>query len=228
MLKIDITQQIHTTPGNKTLRVDAEINTGELICFKGASGIGKTTILRMIAGLIKPEYGRISFKDELWCDTEKKIFVPASKRRTGLMFQDFALFPNMTVFEQVSYAQSIRDKEKAMELLECFDLGMLKDRTPAKLSGGQKQRVALARAIASEPSMLLLDEPFSALDWDLKASLIETIKYAHEMLGSLSLVVCHDPQDIDALAGRILQFEYLNEKIEVRSCAKQFISSSTL
>ncbi|MFR9603168.1 MAG: ATP-binding cassette domain-containing protein [Rikenellaceae bacterium] len=208
MLKISAKQPMVTSHGRSIFEVDINIPAGELVCLSGASGIGKTTLLRIISGLVKPHRGYVEFDGEVWCDTDKKIFAPASTRRTGLMFQDFALFPNMSVMEQIIYAQPTKDREHAMELLECFGISALSSRKPHQLSGGQKQRVALARAIASEPTMLLLDEPFSALDWELKESLRESIKRAHEMLGSISLLVCHDPADIAAMATSILYFEF--------------------
>ncbi len=208
MLEIDIKQPLYTVEGRSRLEVRADLNLGEIVCLQGASGIGKTTLLRIISGLVKPHRGRIAFDGELWCDTDKGVFVPASKRRTGLMFQDFALFPNMTIFEQVLYAQPNRSEDRVLELLERFGIAALKDRHPHQLSGGQKQRVALARAIASEPTMLLLDEPFSALDWDLKESLRESIREAHKMLGSITMIVCHDPADIKAMASTVLHFNF--------------------
>ncbi len=208
MLKIDIKQPLYTVRGRSLLEVKAEINGGEIVCLQGASGIGKTTLLRIISGLIKPHRGVVEFDGDVWCDTENGIYTPVAKRKTGLMFQDFALFPNMSVSEQVLYAQGVKDKERVMALLECFGIATLKDRYPHQLSGGQKQRVALARAIASEPTMMLLDEPFSALDWDLKESLRESIREAHKMLGSISIMVCHDPADIEAMATSVLSFGF--------------------
>ncbi len=208
MLEIDIKQPLYTVEGRSLLEVRADLNIGDIVCLKGASGIGKSTLLRIISGLLKPHRGRVVFDGEVWCDTDSKLFVPAAKRRTGLMFQDFALFPNMTTFEQIAYAQPAKDEPRVMELLECFNIAALRDRKPHQLSGGQKHRVALARAIASEPTMLLLDEPFSALDWELKESLRESIKRAHEMLDSITLMVCHDPADIEAMATAVLHFEF--------------------
>ncbi len=212
MLEINIKQPLYTVEGRSLLEVNANLNVGDIVCLRGASGIGKSTLLRIISGLVKPHRGHVAFNGDVWCNTDSKIFVPASKRRTGLMFQDFALFPNMTIFEQITYAQPQKNEDLVMELLECFNIATLKNRRPHQLSGGQKQRVALARAIASEPSMLMLDEPFSALDWELKESLRESIKQAHEMLGSITLMVCHDPADITAMATSILNFGFSKSK----------------
>lgn len=208
MLKIDIKQPLYTVRGRSLLQVNAQIYDGDVVCLQGASGIGKTTLLRIISGLIKPHKGIVEFDNQVWCNTDQGIYMPASKRKTGLMFQDFALFPNMTVKEQILYAQPEKQLEKVMALLDSFDIGALKDRYPRHLSGGQKQRVALARAIASEPTMLLLDEPFSALDWDLKDSLRDSIREAHRMLGGITMLVCHDPADIKAMATSVLHFGF--------------------
>ncbi len=208
MLKIDIKQPLYTVQGRSLLEVNATVERGEILCFQGVSGIGKTTLLRIISGLVKPHRGVVEFDGEVWCDTDRGIYMPASKRKTGLMFQDFALFPNMTTLEQVLYAQPERCEDRALALLKCFGIEALCDRYAHQLSGGQKQRVALARAIASEPTMLLLDEPFSALDWDLKESLRESIREAHKMLGSITMMVCHDPADIEAMATSVLKFGF--------------------
>lgn len=206
MLKIDIKHSMLTSYGPSTLKVDIAIPEGELVCLSGDSGIGKTTLLRIIAGLVKPNAGRVEFNDTIWCDTERKIFESAQKRRTGLMFQDYALFPNMTILEQIVYAQSERDLERAHALLESFNLTRLAHRKPFQLSGGQRQRVALARALASNPSLLLLDEPLSALDRQMKQSLMEQIREAHRALGSITLMVCHDADDIAQMATSVLHF----------------------
>ncbi|MFI3266659.1 MAG: ATP-binding cassette domain-containing protein [Rikenellaceae bacterium] len=206
MLKIDIKHPMLTSHGPSTLEVDIAIPDGELVCLSGDSGIGKTTLLRIISGLIKPHTGSVEFNDTVWCDTENKIFESAQKRRTGLMFQDYALFPNMTILEQILYAQLERDTERAHALLESFNLTRLAYRKPFQLSGGQRQRVALARALASNPSLLLLDEPLSALDRQIKLSLMEQIREAHRTLGSITLMVCHDAEDIEQMATSVLHF----------------------
>ncbi|MGE4433960.1 MAG: ABC transporter ATP-binding protein [Bacteroidales bacterium] len=206
MLHIDIEHPMFTAEGQALLRVKLNVQAGELVCLQGASGSGKTTLLRILAGLIKPLTGSIQFGDNKWYDSNTKRFVSARLRRTGLMFQDYALFPNMNVLQQLQYAQAKRDPEHIQQLLNDFGLITLSHRKPQQLSGGQKQRVALARALASRPSMLLLDEPFSALDQELKQNLRETIRQAHKLLGTVTLLVSHDPEEIQSLATSILHF----------------------
>lgn len=206
MLKINIEHPMLTSYGESTLKVDVNIAQGELVCLSGASGIGKTTLLRIIAGLTKPKSGSVVFEGERWCDTRHNIYVSARWRHTALMFQDYALFPNMTIEEQVCYAQRSRDDERVAQLLESFNLTKLAHRRPYQISGGQRQRVALARALASDPTMLLLDEPLSALDKQTKLSLMEHIRSAHRALGSITLMVCHDEDAIEQMATSVLHF----------------------
>ncbi|MFR9592688.1 MAG: ATP-binding cassette domain-containing protein [Rikenellaceae bacterium] len=206
MLKINIEHPMLTSYGRSILKVDVEIPRGEFVCLSGVSGIGKTTLLRIISGLIKPKLGSVGFDKELWCDTSHNIYVSARKRHTALMFQDYALFPNMTIEEQIRYAQRSTDLERVVQLLESFNLTKLAHRRPYQISGGQRQRVALARALASDPTMLLLDEPLSALDSEMKLSLMEQIMDAHKALGSITLMVCHDEREIEKLATSVLHF----------------------
>lgn len=208
MLSVNIQQSLFTVEGRALLNVNVDFKDGELICLRGASGIGKSTLLRIIAGLTKPDSGRVLHDSDVWCDTDAGVYLPANVRRAGLMFQDFALFPNMTVEQQIRYAQPVADSSEMDRLLESFDIKALRSRRPHQLSGGQRQRVAMARAIASKPSLLLLDEPFSALDFELKESVMESIRYAHELLGTTTLLVCHDPHDIERMADKILHFSF--------------------
>ncbi len=208
MLKIDIKHPMLTSQGDSMLEVNLDIPRGEFVCLSGASGIGKTTLLRMISGLVRPKEGTICFDDRVWCDTYSKTYMSAQERRTGLMFQDYALFPNMTIREQITYAQPQRNEEHLDALLDSFDLTRLADCKPSNLSGGQRQRVALARALASNPSLLLLDEPLSALDRDMKLSLMEQIRKAHLALGSVTMMACHDADEIASMATSVLHFRY--------------------
>lgn len=212
MLKIDIEHPMLTSYGRSTLKVNIDIPRGELVCLSGASGIGKSTLLRIVSGLIKPRSGSVEFDGERWCDTVGGVYMSARQRHTALMFQDYALFPNMTIEEQIRYAQREHDAERVVQLLESFNLTKLAHRRPYQLSGGQCQRVALARALASDPTMLLLDEPLSALDRDIKLSLMEQIRAAHQALGSITLMVCHDEDEIKYMASSILHFCYEGEQ----------------
>jgi len=203
-LSISITKAMLTSEGKTNLEVDAQISGNELLCLFGHSGAGKTTILRILAGLTKPDKGRIVFNDTVWFDSDRKINLPPQERNVGYMFQDYALFPNMTVEKNISFAQKEKNKEEVDKLMELFDLQILKNQHPAKLSGGQKQRVALARALAAKPNVLLLDEPLSALDYDMRLALQHEIKKAHDLLNTVTLMVSHDLQEVYHLASSVI------------------------
>jgi molybdate transport system ATP-binding protein len=162
----------------------------------GASGAGKSTLLRMLAGLERPSSGRIEFRGEPWFDATRAIDLPPQRRRAGFLFQDYALFPHLTVLENVAYGSGRRT---AAALLERLGIADLSARKPRAISGGQQQRVALARALAAGPSLLLLDEPLSALD---AATRVRTRRELRRILaesGIPSIVVTHDPTEAIAL-----------------------------
>lgn len=207
MLKIDIQREMLTSEGKTELRVCTEIQENELMCLFGHSGAGKTTLLRILAGLTKPDKGRIVFNDTVWFDADKKINVPPQQRNVGYMFQDYALFPNMTVEKNISFAQKEKNKDEVDKLMKLFDLEVLKNQHPAKLSGGQKQRVGLARALAAKPNVLLLDEPLSALDFDLRLSLQNEIRKAHDLMNTVTLMVSHDLQEVFHLASSVIMLK---------------------
>ncbi len=204
MLKIDIQKTMLSAEGKTSLQVCSEIQENELLCLFGHSGAGKTTLLRILAGLTKPDKGRIVFNDTVWFDSEKKINLPPQQRNVGYMFQDYALFPNMTVEKNISFGQKEKNKEEVDKLLELFDLDILRNQYPEKLSGGQKQRVALARALAAKPNVLLLDEPLSALDFDMRLALQHEIRKAHELLNTVTVMVSHDLQEVFHLASSVI------------------------
>jgi len=204
MLKIDIKRAMLTSEGHTNLEIATEIKSNELLCLFGHSGAGKTTLLRILAGLTKPDKGRIIFNNTVWFDSEKKINLSPQQRNVGYMFQDYALFPNMTVEHNISFAQKIKDKKEVEKLMKLFDLDILRNQHPEKLSGGQKQRVALARALAAKPNLLLLDEPLSALDIDMRLALQYEIKKAHEILNTITLMISHDLQEVFHLAGSVI------------------------
>ena len=204
MLKIDIERSMLTSEGKNLLKVDLEIAENELLCLFGHSGAGKTTLLRILAGLFNPDRGFISFNGQVWYDSAKKINLSPQQRNVGYMFQDYALFPNMTVRKNIEFAQKTKNAEEVDTLLSHFGLEALQKQYPAKLSGGQKQRVALARALAAKPNLLLLDEPLSALDYEMRLNLQEEILKAHELLNSVTLLVSHDKDEVRKLATSVI------------------------
>ncbi|MGB0747235.1 MAG: ABC transporter ATP-binding protein [Magnetospiraceae bacterium] len=176
-----------------------------LTAVLGASGGGKTTLLRLLAGLEKPDAGTITVDGVPWVDRQKGIFLPPQRRGVGMVFQDYALFNHMTVAENVGYGlPRAQRKAEVPDLLDQFHLTEFADRRPDTLSGGQRQRVALARALARDPSLLLLDEPFSAIDVALRATLRAQVAGTIAGLRRPVLLVTHDPMEARALADRIL------------------------
>ncbi len=195
---------------NGTFALDAslQIAQGEFIAIYGPSGVGKTTLLRCLAGLDQAERGMIKVQSQVWFDSEKRIQSAPQQRHVGYMFQDYALFPNMTVRENLLFAlRKGANKHSVNTLLEMMALDELQHRKPDMLSGGQKQRVALARALASEPELLLLDEPLSALDPTIRARLQDEILRIQRSTGITTLMVSHDVGEVYKLANRVLVME---------------------
>lgn len=204
VLSVNVKKLMSTNMGEHYLDFNGEIADNEFICLVGHSGCGKTTLLRMLAGLTDPDEGVITYGQQVWYDHEQKSNLAPQKRHIAYMFQDFALFPNMNVYQNIAFAQSIRDHEKIEELINIFGLNNLEKSKPARLSGGQKQRVALARALASDPEILLLDEPLSAIDWQMRESLQDEILKAHKYIGGISIMVTHDKSEAEKMADRII------------------------
>ena len=177
---------------------------GSITALLGPSGSGKSTVLRMIAGLEEPTAGRI------WMEGEEHTFKTVQERRVGFVFQHFALFRHMTVAQNVAFGLSVRkqpkaqQRERVQDLLELVQLTGFRDRYPDQLSGGQRQRVALARALAPQPKVLLLDEPFGALDARVRQELRRWLDDLHQELGVTSLLVTHDQDEALELANRIV------------------------
>ncbi|MDD2307522.1 MAG: ATP-binding cassette domain-containing protein [Prolixibacteraceae bacterium] len=204
---IDIEKRMLTANGPMNLSIHTTIPAGELVALFGESGAGKTTLLRILAGLVTPDKGLIKFGSTIWFDSEKKINIPPQLRNISLMFQDYALFPNMTVEQNIQFAQPEKDQSKVNELLALFGLTEFRKRKPTGLSGGQKQRVALARALARKPQLLLLDEPLSALDAEMRIALQDEIAQAHQLLGVTTIMVSHDLNEVFRLATQVLCIE---------------------
>lgn len=224
MIKIDIKLPINTAKGKKQLELNTCLKANEITAIFGESGAGKTTLLKIIAGLIKPEFGHIKVGDELWLDTQKNINLAIQKRKIGFVFQDYALFPNMSVKENISYAAT--SKQKAEELLSLMNLENLAKIYPKNLSGGQAQRVALARALAREPQILLLDEPLSALDFKMRSFLQDELVKILQHFKITTLLVSHDLAEIYKLSHRILELS--DGKIIKDARTNEFFTSSNL
>lgn len=184
--------------------ISLDIYPGEFICFLGPSGCGKTTLLRLIAGLEEQNTGQII---QNGVDISR---LPPSRRDFGIVFQSYALFPNLTASQNISYGLENKKLKKAeieqrvRELLELVGLSQMSHKYPAQLSGGQQQRVALARALALSPGLLLLDEPLSALDARVRASLRQEIAQLHQRLGITTIMVTHDQEESLTMADRIV------------------------
>ncbi len=185
-------------------KFDLDIANGSLLTLLGPSGCGKTTILRMIAGLETPNEGDIYIKGKRINDT------PIHKRNLGMIFQNYALFPHKTIFENVAFGLKYRKipkeemKQKVMRALEVVRLPGVEHRMPSQLSGGQQQRIALARAIVIEPDVLLMDEPLSALDENLREEMRVEVGNLHEMLGITSIFVTHDQREALVMSDSIV------------------------
>lgn len=184
--------------------INLEIKTGSLIALLGPSGSGKSTLLKLIAGLEYPDSGRI------WLTGKNTNFLSIQERQIGFVFQNYALFKHLTVFQNIAYGLEIQQANKTQtmyrvqELLQLIQLENFVDRYPAQLSGGQKQRIALARALAIEPKVLLLDEPFGALDFQVRKDLRNWLKKLHEEVSMTTLFVTHDQQEAMELAHEIV------------------------
>ena len=208
MVQIQLQKQLHAATGRMDLQVDLQIPLGAFVAISGPSGGGKTTLLRLIAGLEKPEAGLIRYREETWLNTRKGISVSTQKRKIGLVFQDYALFPNMTVEKNLAYAQHRgQDPAVVQELMAITELSELAGRYPANLSGGQQQRVALARALVRKPGLLLLDEPLSALDTAMRSRLQDYILELHHSFQLTTILVSHDFAEIKKMAEKVYWLE---------------------
>ncbi len=208
MLDIVLQKTLQAATGEMQLDLSLQIQAGELLALTGPSGSGKTTLLRLLAGLERPDAGYIRNGEAQWVDTSRRLFRKPQKRRVGIVFQNYALFPNMTVRANLEYAlQSDGNSRLVQEAIDIMEIGALIDRYPATLSGGQQQRVALARALVRQPRLLLLDEPLSALDIQMRSKLQDYILRVHQTFELTTLLVSHDEKEILKMADRLVRLE---------------------
>jgi molybdate transport system ATP-binding protein len=197
MISIAIEKKLKVYKGQQVLKINRQFPTESITKVFGPSGSGKTTFLKIMAGLILPETGSIEVDNITWLNTATKTNIPPQIRMTGFVFQDYALFPNMTVKEHLEYATN--DTAWINRLLLTGKLDTLAEHKPGHLSGGQQQRLAILRALAIKPQLLLMDEPFSALDPEMKSTLINELKILFKELCATVLIVSHNPQELEGL-----------------------------
>lgn len=205
MLDFHFHKQLHTANGLQAWQVQGQLPQGRILGVYGASGVGKTTLLRLLAGLDEPQAGHLKVQEEYWYNATQNVNWTPQQRQVGFVFQDYALFPNMTVRTHLEFATE--NKTLIQELLETTGLCNLQEQRPHQLSGGQRQRLALARALALEPALLLLDEPLSALDRQLRQQLQTLIVELHHAWQCTTVLVSHDVDEILRLADYLLVIE---------------------
>jgi len=202
MIELTLQKKLSGGPGAMVLDVSLSVAEKSFVAIAGRSGSGKTTLLRILAGLEKAG-GTIQVADRIWQDEETTL--PPQQREIGFVFQDYALFDNMTVLKNLLFVR--KERELADYLLELTGLSTLANRYPATLSGGQRQRVALCRALMGRPRILLMDEPLSALDPEMRQKLQHDILRLHKEFGTTTFMVSHDPSEIYRLADRVITLE---------------------
>ena len=213
-LKVEIKKALP----NFDLEISFTSKREELKVLIGPSGAGKTTLIRIIAGLERPDEGYVSYNGQIWVDTSKGIFLPPQKRRIGYVFQDYILFPHLTVYKNVAF--STPDREEVEGLLKLFDIWDLRESRPHQISGGERQRCAICQSLARRPQVLLLDEPFSALDVENRRKLRQELKSLKEKLSLPMIHVTHDLSEALLLGDDILPIvrgkitpEWLNRQL---------------
>ncbi len=216
MIEIDIERKLTGAEGEISLAINAKLVHGELVGIYGPSGSGKSSLLRILAGLMHPARGMIRVDGKDWYNSSNRVNIKPQLRDIGMVFQDYSLFPNMTVRENLEFALSAgQDASIVDELLAAIELFNLQRKMPSILSGGQKQRVALARALVRKPKLLLLDEPMSSLDSEMRLRLQDYILRFHKSYDLTTLLVSHDYRELNKMTSRVLVIE--NGKV-VKEC----------
>jgi len=211
---VSLDASVHVTLGTLDLRVALHVDEGEVVAVLGPNGAGKTTLLRALAGLLPLDDGRVALGDTVLDDAAVDIFVPPERRPIGVVFQDYLLFPHLTAVDNVAFGLRCRGvprrdaQRRAYEWLARVGLESQGTLKPGELSGGQAQRVALARALATDPQLLLLDEPLSALDIRTRAELRRELRRHLDSFRGIRLLVTHDPIEAIALADRLVILEH--------------------
>jgi len=205
-LDLNLRKRLFTANGEMDLSMKLSAQKGEIITLFGKSGAGKTTLLRLIAGLIDPIDGYLRVDGVDWYNSDKRINLKPQQRSTGFVFQNYALFPNMTVKENLLYAEN--NLKKIDKLLEVTGLQGLSGRKPQNLSGGQQQRVALARALVKDPILLLLDEPLAALDLEMRNELQDEIIRINKELEITTIIISHDLAEIFKLSDKVYVIDH--------------------
>jgi molybdate transport system ATP-binding protein len=213
MIQVEIRKQLSSRGRSFDLEVSFASEAGCTVIF-GPSGSGKTLTLQAIAGLMPPDAGRVVCQGRVLFDAEKGVNLPTRQRHIGYVFQDYALFPHLSVFQNLAFGlngtrkgRSSRHRDLVEEFLELFEVSHLAHSFPFDLSGGQKQRVALARALITQPDLLLLDEPFSALDVLMQARIRREILQILSRFNIPLIMITHDPEDVRAFADTLVTYE---------------------
>lgn len=207
-MEVQLYKKLSSASGSFNLDLEFSLKKGDFLSIYGKSGAGKTSIIRILAGLMSPESGFIKVNNQIWTNTEEGINIPTQKRSIGYVFQEAALFPNMSVLENLEFAfYAAPDKSAIEKVTDIMELGALIHKSPKLLSGGQKQRVAIGRALLRKPELLLLDEPFTGLDLALREKMHEYISRIHQSFEMYTIMVSHNRNEVVKLSDKILILE---------------------
>ena len=209
MIQVNILKLLNFSKGKGALDISIALKEGGCYGLFGESGSGKSTLLKIIAGLTIPDNGKISVGNKVWLDSVSKINLPPYQRNIGFVFQENSLFPNMSVFQNLSYAlKNSGSPYSVHEMLQMVELEEFQNVSPCHLSGGQVQRLAIARALIRNPPIILLDEPFSSLSQHLKAEMKRWLKKIHDKFQPTLLIVSHDPEELTELCNIVYKIEH--------------------